>query len=70
MRPYLLILLVSLGITLVSCTDKNTNQEFLFEAEVLGLNSDCGLFAIQFTKNVQQANEICGTLYTESLVSG
>jgi len=35
------------------------------EAKVLGRNTDCGLFAIQFTKNIQQAYEIAGTLYSE-----
>jgi hypothetical protein len=65
MKPYILIVIISLGITLITCEEKNTNQEYLFEAKVLGRNTDCGLFAIQLTKNIQLANEIAGTLYTE-----
>lgn len=67
MKPYILIVIILLGITLVTCEENNTNQEYLFEAKVLGRNTDCGLFAIQVTKNIQQANEIAGTLYTEDI---
>ena len=65
MKPYILIVIISLGMTLVTCEENNTNPESLFEATVLGRNTDCGLFAIQFTNNIQQANEIAGTLFTE-----
>ena len=65
MKPYILIVIISLGMTLVTCEENNTNPEYLFEARVLGRNTDCGLFAIQFTKNIQQANEIAGTLITQ-----
>jgi len=65
MKPYLLILNISLGIMLVTCEENKTNPEYQFEAKVLGRNTDCGFFAIQFTNNNQQANEIAGTLYTE-----
>lgn len=65
MKPYFLIAIISLVITLVACEENNINQEYLFEAKVLGRNPDCGLFAIQFTKNMQYANEIAGTLHTK-----
>jgi hypothetical protein len=65
MKPYILIVIISVGMTLVTCEENNTNPEYLFEARVLGRNTDCGLFAIQFTKNIQQANEIAGTLITQ-----
>ena len=65
MKPYILILIISLGLTFVTCEEKNTNQEYLFEAKVIGRSNDCGLFAIQITNNIQQANEIAGTLFTE-----
>jgi hypothetical protein len=65
MKPYILIVIILLGITLVACEENNTNQEYLFEAKVLGSNTDCGLFAIQFTKNIQQANKIAWTLITQ-----
>jgi hypothetical protein len=65
MKPYILIAIISLGITLVTCEKNSVNQEYLFEAKVLARSDDCGLFAIQITNNIQQANEIAGTLFTE-----
>lgn len=67
MKPYLFILIITLGVLLVSCEENNTNPEYQFEAKVLGRNTDCGLFAIQFSNSIQQANEIAGTPYTESI---
>jgi hypothetical protein len=54
-----------LGFILTSCKKDSTNQENQFEAKVLGKNEDCELYAIQFTNNIQKANEIAGTLVTE-----
>ena len=59
------IMIVSLGIILTFCKKDSSNEENKFEAKVLGKNEDCGLFAIQFTNNIQKANEIAGTLVTE-----
>ena len=65
MKSYNLIAIISLGMSLVTCEKNSVNQEYLFEAKVLGRSNDCGLFAIQITNNIQQANEIAGTLFTE-----
>ena len=65
MKPSVLIMTISLSIALVTCEKSDTGPEYPFEAKVLGRNSDCGLFAIQLTKNIQAANELAGTLYTE-----
>jgi hypothetical protein len=65
MKSYILIIFISLGIILVTCEKNTTNQEYIFEAKVLSRNTDCGFFAIQITNNIQQANEIAGTLYPE-----
>jgi hypothetical protein len=65
MKSYIFIIFISLGLVLDTCEKQTTNQEYLFEAKVLGRNTDCGYFAIQITNNIQQANEIAGTLYTE-----
>ena len=62
MKPLLGILILTILVTFNSC---ERTEEYPFEAKVLGKNSDCGLFAIQFTKNIQQANEIAGTLITQ-----
>lgn len=61
MKYLFLTLIIALGISLVACNKNDTKQEFLFEAKVLERNPDCGLYAIQITKNVQYANEIAGT---------
>ena len=65
MKTLSLIVIISLGFILASCEENSTSQEYPFEAKVLGRNDDCGLYAIQMTKNIQSANKIAGTLYTE-----
>jgi hypothetical protein len=65
MKPYFLIFIIFLAMMVVTCEENEINTEYQFEAKVLGMNSDCGFYAIQITKGIQQANEIAGTLYTE-----
>ena len=65
MKILFFFMIFLLGFILTSCKKDNTNQENQFEAKVLGKNEDCGLYAIQFTNNIQKANEIAGTLFTE-----
>jgi len=61
MKPLLFIIIIILGITLVSCENKNTSQEYPYEAEVLGKNMDCGIYAIKFTNNLDQIQKIADT---------
>ena len=61
MKHLALILLFVLSISFYACDKNDTNQKFPFEAKVLGRNTDCGLYAIQITKNLQKANVIAGT---------
>jgi hypothetical protein len=61
MKHLTLTLLFVLGISFNACDKNDTNQKFPFEAKVLGRNTDCGLYAIQITKNLQNANVITGT---------
>jgi hypothetical protein len=65
MKPFILIFIVTISLTFSSCEKNSTENEFPFEAEVLGRNNDCGLYTIRFTKDNQKANEIAGTLFTE-----
>jgi len=65
MKSKLFFIVFFIASTIVCCEKNNTDKGLPFEAKVLGRNSDCGIFAIQFTKSIQQANEIAGTLYTE-----
>jgi len=65
MKPFILLILLTIGLTFSSCEKSSTESEFLFEAEVIGRNNDCGIYAIRFTKYNQKANEIAGTLFTQ-----
>jgi hypothetical protein len=65
MKPFILIMIIFQGFILTSCKKDSSTPENQFEAKVLGRNEDCGLYAIQFTSNIQKANEIAGTLFTE-----
>jgi hypothetical protein len=66
MKPYIIILLVVI-LNFSSCEEKNDDQSFPFEAEVLGINMDCGLPAIKFINNLDQVNEIADT-YSPSAI--
>ena len=58
MKPFILLISIIIGIAFFSCEKNNTDKEFPFEAEVLGRNMDCGIFAIKFTNNLDQFHEI------------
>jgi hypothetical protein len=58
MKPFILLIFIAIGFTFSSCEKNNTDREFPFEAEVLGRNTDCGIFAIKFTNNLDQVHEI------------
>jgi len=60
LKPYILVLL-AFAFSLSSCGDKVSDPSFPFEAEVLGINMDCGIPAVKFTGNTDRVNEIAGT---------
>ena len=55
MKPITLITLMTMLVILSSCEKK---VEYPFEAEVLGQNSDCGLYAIKFKTNLDRVHDI------------
>ena len=59
MKPYILFLL-AFAFSLSSCGDKESDPSFPFEAEVLGINMDCGIPAVRFTGNIDRVNGIAG----------
>lgn len=64
---YLFISLI-IGIVSISCEkNNNTVNEYPFEAEVIGKNSDCGLYAIKFTENLDQVYEIADSHILEDI---
>jgi hypothetical protein len=59
MKTYF-ILLLAVFLNLSSCENESSDPSFPFEAEVLGINMDCGITAIKFNGNLDQINEIAG----------
>jgi len=57
MKPYF-ILLLAVILNISSCEKESSDPSFPFEAEVLGINMDCGIPAIKFNDNLDQVNEI------------
>lgn len=55
MKYIVYVLVLTIFATFNSCEKK---VEYPFEAEVLGQNSDCGLYAIKFTTNLDIVHEI------------
>ncbi len=46
----------------LGCKKKdNTNPLYPYQAEVLGINSDCGIYEIKITKGLQDVKKIVGT---------
>ena len=58
MKSLLGIIILTILVTFNSC---ERTEGYPFEAKVLGRNSDCGLFAIKFSENLTQVQEIAGT---------
>jgi hypothetical protein len=50
-KPICILLIIPL--VFASC-DKSEDPEFPYEARVLGINSDCGVYAIQFLSNLDE----------------
>jgi len=61
MKPLTLFITLAIVSTYFSCEKNNNVNNYQFEAEVLGQNSDCGLFAIKFTDNLDKVMAIAET---------
>jgi hypothetical protein len=59
MKAYF-ILLLAVFLNISSCENESSDPSFPFEAEVLGINMDCGIPAIKFNGNLDHINEIAG----------
>jgi len=60
MKTFTIFLALTIGISYLSCKKNSNAINNQFEAKVLGRNSDCGLFAIKFTDNLDKVMEIAG----------
>ena len=61
MKHFTIIMTLTVLLTFLSCEEKTSTRDFPFEAEVLGKNSDCGVFAIRFKDKLDQVSAIVGT---------
>jgi (p)ppGpp synthase/HD superfamily hydrolase len=66
MRALFKLILVVLIIS-SSCEKNNNKQDYSFEAEILGKNSDCGVFAIKFADKLDQVRTIAETSSLEDV---
>ena len=57
----------TIGLSFYSCKRNDLNKDYPFEAEVLGRNSDCGLFAIKFSDKLDKVREIADTYVLEDI---
>jgi hypothetical protein len=56
MKPYFILFLAVL-LNISSCEKESSDPSHTFDAEVLGINIDCGIPAIKFNEDLEQVNE-------------
>ena len=61
MKPLIASIFIILTITYFSCDKSDSLNEYPFEAEVIGINQDCGLTAIKITNDLDKLVDIVGT---------
>lgn len=49
---------------LVACGKEEKAKNYIFQAEVLGQNSDCGEFAVKFTTDIDKVSAVVGYPYS------
>lgn len=67
MKPLSAFLILIVTMTYFSCDKSDNLKEYPFEAEVLGNNSDCGLFAIKITNDLDKVIDIVGNSVSEGI---
>lgn len=55
------------GLLLFSCEKEDSSEEHILEAEVLGRNADCGIFAVKILKGLKQVQSIIGSNVGDSI---
>jgi hypothetical protein len=61
------ICILLLSLLIITCHTDETSPEYLYEAEVVGLNSDCGLFAVKILKGLPSVKSIIGSTLGDSI---
>jgi len=60
MKPISIFIVLTIVLTYFSCQKNDVLEDNSFEAEVLGRNPDCGIFAVRFNSNLDKVSEIVG----------
>lgn len=63
----LIISLFFYGLLISSCQKDETLPEYPYEAEVLGRNSDCGIYAIKILNGLPEVKSIVGSTVGDSV---
>ena len=67
MKHLLGFILLTFALTYLSCEKKNDDPNYTFDAEVLGINRDCGIHQIKFLTNLDKVTELCGSSVVEGI---
>jgi hypothetical protein len=67
MRKYLTSILLTIVLSIFSCESNKNDQEYPFEAEVLGKNFDCGEYEVKFSNNLDQVINLFGKSVIDSV---
>ena len=59
--------MIILSLLLSACQKEESSAEYIFEAEVLGRNLDCGVYEIKIVKGLPQVEEIAGATGDEGI---
>ena len=63
----LILGLLFLGLIDFSCHKDNSSNDFPYEAKVVGLNSDCGIYQIKITQGLDKVKSIVGSSVCDSI---
>ncbi len=67
MRKSVFAVLLSLAMILTACLKENSKPEYPFDAMVLGVNSDCGIYAIKILTGLPEVKSIVGSTAGDSI---
>lgn len=67
MSRFIFSLALILVFSYFSCEKNDENKDNSFDAEVLGKNTDCGIFAVRFTDKTDQVRAIAETTSSENI---
>jgi hypothetical protein len=67
MKHSLFAVLITLAIGLSACQKENPKSEYPFDAMVLGVNTDCGIYAIKILTGLPEVNSIVGSTAGDSI---